>query len=440
MSSLRIQIDNSAIGSPTHTQTILDIEGTTVWQFTQVEQVKEMQQEGNGILTVETSQAHYIFPILCQQQNGSIEFSFNPTFSATPLMASLVRQQDASGQVEFLLRIVLGPVRKFVLVTGYEYHGMDNTVFHRTRMRDFTGLSNWEASYLVIVFDFNTGMKSTWLRSTVSSGSVQLRSASSGWFLCKEELVGTQAPILHHGGGNPGAGCISITHIYRYIEEQGRTFPGTLAELSIFSHAWHGGPIIFNTDERAEYKIGHPHSLYPQRDPLDTDGRFWKDFNAVNSFDSVAFPAAFRIDALIKIWGCLAIESFRNMINAARRAHSDTESVGVSDADRTGRVTGTLYPNNRLGIHQLFKENWYLENYMYKFSQAAGIPVWGSPFGCGAMYLKKGHLWYMYIPEFELAYQNGSLIKKQRIYQRELLYMRDVMGYQFDSDWYMKYE
>src|SRR5262249_40277770 len=40
---------------------------------------------------------------------------------------------------------------------------------------------------------------------------------------------------------------LGATNVYKYLSGLGKRIPGAVAEFSIVSHGWEGGPILFNT-------------------------------------------------------------------------------------------------------------------------------------------------------------------------------------------------
>jgi hypothetical protein len=143
----------------------------------------------------------------------------------------------------------------------------------------------------------------------------------------------------YSGGGHvfdtDPAGVLSITDVYRHVQQIGRTEPGSLAELSVLSHGWVGGPILVNSFDRTA-----PGTL--ERDPDDRDARADKDFEPPN-MDAAAkadFQKAFATDAFVWTWGCVFANSPRQVLHRVvnarkyRRAGSrtlpDTETFKLS--------------------------------------------------------------------------------------------------------------
>lgn len=96
------------------------------------------------------------------------------------------------------------------------------------------------------------------------------------------------------------AGVMSITDVYEFVRNIGRTDPGTVQELNFFGHGWHGGPILVNS-------LDQTGSLTGARDPNDKDGRALKDFGppTMNSTQRSELSAAFASDGFTWLWGCV---------------------------------------------------------------------------------------------------------------------------------------
>src|SRR3989442_9196778 len=67
--------------------------------------------------------------------------------------------------------------------------------------------------------------------------------------------------------------CASVLALYDYIKSLGQTAPGSIMELHFFTHGWHEGPILIDTDEDEAHQ-----NNATQRDPKDKDTRL-KDFD-----------------------------------------------------------------------------------------------------------------------------------------------------------------
>ena len=109
-----------------------------------------------------------------------------------------------------------------------------------------------------------------------------------------------------------GAGVMSMLDIYKHIQEMGKTEPESLLEFSIFSHGWHGGPVLVNSFSGAG----------------DKDGR-------VQHFDDAARVAELKKafdkkDGVFWIWGCNFARAFL-IIFAVMRRSSKYKSSGLKN-------------------------------------------------------------------------------------------------------------
>ena len=114
------------------------------------------------------------------------------------------------------------------------------------------------------------------------------------------ETIGHQYPSLKHSSTQND--IMSITDVYESIQAAP---DGSVVEFSIFSHGYDGGPILVNSDEADA-------TPDDERDPLDKDGRWDKDFGPDMGDGSGAttprdnFVSSFDKKGMIQIWGCNA--------------------------------------------------------------------------------------------------------------------------------------
>ncbi len=78
-----------------------------------------------------------------------------------------------------------------------------------------------------------------------------------------------------------GANVMSMLDIYKHIQDLGKAEPESLIEFSIFSHGWHGGPILVNSfsgagdkDARAEH-FDDAARVSELKKAFDKKGIFW---------------------------------------------------------------------------------------------------------------------------------------------------------------------
>jgi hypothetical protein len=98
---------------------------------------------------------------------------------------------------------------------------------------------------------------------------------------------------------------ISVSDVYDYLADVGAKRPNTIKELTIFSHAYAGGPILVNSKDLSGSNTA--------RDMLDKDPRARKDFTAAN-MQLDQFSKAFATDATSIVWGCIAWTFMKKLV------------------------------------------------------------------------------------------------------------------------------
>lgn len=126
---------------------------------------------------------------------------------------------------------------------------------------------------------------------------------------------------------------MSITNIYEDILAIGRKEPGTLIEVSLFSHAFYGGPILVNSHDDGLVSIvpgGKPVPVSDGlRDPDDKDGRSLKDFVNPNMTDAqlLQFRNAFSSKGYYWVWGCSFPTDLNRIFNLVHRNKRYSPSI-----------------------------------------------------------------------------------------------------------------
>ncbi|NNM32971.1 MAG: hypothetical protein HKO53_07875 [Gemmatimonadetes bacterium] len=432
---VRFQDENTK--DTTVDKVILEIDGTPV-EKTSAPYSFPLENAGTGTLRFEKKGLFpYHFPVEVKQTGDDFTLTFANAARDRPRMAQLVKVTASAGgdsKSQNLLTFTLRKPREVVLLTAHDYSGgAIYRIFGVTRMRDLARQGLIDDNTVITFFECDTGQRSHWVlgRSKVKTARHAIK---TGWCQMSEELVGTVAPDLKK---HPGEGAIGITHIYRYLEDVGRARKGTVVEFSIWSHSWVEGPILFNTNQRDDYRWGG--KKQDERDPQDHDARFLKDFNDTNMPHRKDFKAAFAPDPFVRIWGCLVMPIYRKAINRARKARRDTQLLRLTDEERQGYFNLRRFPDTPIGVRELLKEEGYRANYMYQLSKVIGAPVWGSPPGTGSDYLISGRRYWMYVPEYEMKLRREQRVKVKKYFYNELNYLKKHMGWTFSSDWYLKY-
>ncbi len=288
------------------------------------------------------------------------------------------------------LTVRIGAPREFLLVTGFDYpssHGGGGMQFHllaTRRMHTLRAAKTIDDSTVITWFDSKSGLRTRWVMGRGAESPTSPPGMwKSGWSLLSSD--GTAPTTLNpNDAGYPGPGVNGMPEIYQYIASIGKDRPGTLEELSILSHSWAGGPILFDTTEAPEFDTG---ARQTERDPADRDARSWKDFSPVNMPFKANFVAAFSGSPFIRVWGCLATTSSLNVITRAANAKNDTAALGIKPEDRTASFTPpVVFPDNRPGIIQYIQQWLFRTNYMAFLAVATGHTVEGGAPGMGALF------------------------------------------------------
>jgi hypothetical protein len=197
------------------------------------------------------------------------------------------------------------PSVQVVLVAGFDYEqkGVSFADISRNRMARLLK----KAPALKIIFcDFESG--------EIRSSEVDPKGKRS-WKLVKSFTPINSANYTTIGSRNVfnknQTGTMSITDIYKLVQDIGKNEPGTLIELSFFSHGWMGGPLLVNSDD--------PNPNHPFRDANDRDPRIFKDFEPPNmmTLDKENFSKAFSTTGFTWVWGCAFADIFHQVIHRA---------------------------------------------------------------------------------------------------------------------------
>jgi hypothetical protein len=243
-------------------------------------------------------------------------------------------------------------LRNIVLVTGYDYTRLDS----QESMRSFTRVAKARCAEIfsrssqnqavrlcggsvrVVMMDFASGIVSVMEQN--ATGEV------------REETVARYAPITpaNYQWQRPGRwvfcqhadGVMSILDVYDFVREIGRREPGTLVELSFFCHGWAGGPTLVNSDDTIERSTSRPAREDDRRDPLDKDGRRFKDFRlpTMSPEDLALMRRAFCDGGYLWNWSCNnSLASSDVLYQAVRNEPSPLEQA--TDPDRRLHFTFT---------------------------------------------------------------------------------------------------
>ncbi|WP_330346731.1 hypothetical protein [Streptomyces sp. NBC_00582] len=209
-------------------------------------------------------------------------------------------------------------MKRFVLVAGvdYERKGVDFKVFCENRVKRLVTANRTAEDLTFQIFDVKSGKIVT--REFTHPGGRRIENVTTTTPFTP--IIPAHYNRVVSGGEvdyefkDGQRGMMSITDIYAAVRTIGSSDPGTLMELSFFSHAWHGGPILVNSfdDGFAEGPPAVPGgpptriAMGAARDPDDKDPRPDKDFAPPNmtAAELVLFQGAYHPDGYNWNWGC----------------------------------------------------------------------------------------------------------------------------------------
>ncbi|MGO8255570.1 hypothetical protein ACC792_31985 [Rhizobium ruizarguesonis] len=205
---------------------------------------------------------------------------------------------------------------------------------------------------------------------------------------------------------------MSIVQVYEAAIEIGSIEPGTLEELSIFSHSYNDGPILTNSyDDRAYTRPARagasPRRLSirgSMRDPDDKDCRAAQDFVAPTMDEKKRrlFHNAFSKSGRVWIWGCTFDVDANLLLSTMRRGIAKTGGIGAgkiilqltsdeqldavlafNDILKLDRAVLRKSRKLETSLDQIKRLMWIKLASTYPYAAAAGlrVPVIGAAYG-----------------------------------------------------------
>ena len=333
-----------------------------------------------------------------------------------------------------------GPGKWIVLVAGFDYErsGVDFEKIALSRMkllirrnvaaqkRAKTPLERViETAPRFVLFDFKSGV----VRRSVATKPKGMRAWTE---IARFQPVSAANYSARADGrrvfDTDQAGRMSVTDVYKHVQEIGKTEPGSLSELSFLSHGWVGGPVLVNSDDG----LGHGTS---DRDPNDKDPRMDKDF-VEPSMDAAAlanFRAAFDSGAFVWVWGCAFANSphkvmHRVLSSAKYRATArgklvDTDVFKLTfpreHAEKFFHVDTAFFPPRGangefpLTLERTFEQikNFFFgrlnETYCNRVALASQVPCFGALPGTYSDYEKGTEIRVMVVPTRRPPYSDN---------------------------------
>lgn len=238
-------------------------------------------------------------------------------------------------------------MKRYLIVAGvdYEFKGVDFRSLADNRRRRITRDNSAKQDLQFIVIDFRAGEVA--VTDVTYPGGKKSETTSSTKPFAPVGQTNYQNVTYPDGSTHtrfkPGQTTVgSITDVYKKVRDIGSSDPGSLAELSFFSHGWMGGPILVDSDDdrtavvtTTAGGVSTTRTLTitgTARDPDDKDPRPQYDFVAP-TMDATAlglFQKAFASDGIIWLWGC----SFPQVVHHTLWAMENNgayKSTGVGD-------------------------------------------------------------------------------------------------------------
>jgi hypothetical protein len=419
-------------------------QGGLVQRFTEEPFAILFASEGPGTVEVEKDGFFpFSFPIDVKETGADFTATLAKSMLDSPAMVTLTKETSTGagfGAGRNVMRIAIGKAREVVLVAGLDYFtshsgGMQFEQLATQRMHALREAKTIDESTVVTVFECKSGLLTHWVmgRSPEAKTSAP-RLWQSGWALLGSSGV-PPTTLSPSRPGYPGAGVNGMPEVYRYLENVGSTRPKTVIEFSIMSHAWFGGPILYNTSQGEEFVGGGARSR--ERDPADRDGRFHKDFLDLNMPKKTDFIAAFANPCLLKVWGCFATDDFMDLINKARTATNDTQLLGVREEVRTNQLDPSqVFEDTRPELILCLKEYILRTNYMAFLAQTVGQPVLGGAPGMGALFKFGSKFGFsMFVARENVKAQGKTIIG----FKKQMEFLETECGVVFEDDGYMRY-
>lgn len=237
-------------------------------------------------------------------------------------------------------------MRHHILVAGvdFEFKGVDFRIFCNNRTKRVIATNRSKEDLTFQIFDVRRGEVVTHAvtypdgRRTESRTTLTPSPFTAITKANYDRMV--SGGETHYRFKNGQRDTMSILDVYDAVKAIGVDAPGTLVELSFFSHAFHGGPILANSYDDGHIDLLVPPSTSPtqvpipsgQRDPDDVDPRSSKDFvpPTMDARELDAFRKAFHSAGFAWIWGCTFPRVVHEVLTKVER-HPQYKDSGVSD-------------------------------------------------------------------------------------------------------------
>jgi hypothetical protein len=299
---------------------------------------------------------------------------------------------DKTSPLIFALTVKLFPTREYVAVVGADYwEGADeeHATGHHASL-DFDRGALTFAGHLFLSGTLNSGSPMTVIDCQRGRGDTWMRIANAGRSPWRRQgsidssFVKKAAPKWATDKAftdwlkkidddtENASDYLGATDVYAYLNGVGANRPGTVADFSIFSHSWQGGPILYDTNSQTQ-RAGHA-----ERDSHDLDMRGSQDFVSPNKENWSDMPKAFASDAQSHVWGCFATTVFLHMVQhllSGSKARFKETAQGINRPFALDLAPADVAKKLKEAI---------ATSYMMKLSEFTKVPAFGGPPGFGA--------------------------------------------------------
>lgn len=240
-------------------------------------------------------------------------------------------------------------MKQYVFVAGYDYEGKGVTFKYiaNHRMKQVISANAAKDELRFHICDFKTGEINKHVVTYPSGTKTTTVSQTASFDAITSSHYGSVLDVngdTQTGFKDNQRTVMSILNIYEQVQKIGLDDPGTLIELSFFSHGWMGGPILVNSfDNRSQEVVTtNPDGTTSSRiitiggttrDPDDMDPRGQYDFTAptMDAIRLTSFQDAFHADGYVWIWGC-AFPTLIHKVLTKIEKNSAYKRSGVTDS------------------------------------------------------------------------------------------------------------
>lgn len=339
------------------------------------------------------------------------------------------------------ITVTLKPTREHIAVIGADYYEGIDTRHPKRKNLDFDRYAITFNKHLWESRDINFSSPFTMLRCDTGRHITYMRAKGNGWR--PQTSVEIADPALWDRPSkyrkwladlertpSRAGNYLGAVAVYKFLSDIGRQRPGTVVDFGVYSHAYHGGPILFNTIDDAKASA--------ERYEGDLDMRFTKDFIAPNKDKWKRMPDALHKDGVVRIWGCFNTDLFDAMVKQLIRSKPKWP---FKHADLSGEL-------DRAGVVKRLNDTVDGASYMKKIAKFVDRPAWGGLPGFGSEHVpyddlkdisadlrKKINGSVMHVVVIARPGKYGSFYKKMR----PLFETAELGARKFNAFGYMKY-